>query len=41
MAELPISRQPSCHLCVHEHHIFPCESPGCGCEHDVAPGLYD
>lgn len=42
MTDRPLSRQPACHLCgpEHEHHIYPCEVPGCGCEHDVAPGLY-
>ena len=40
--ELPLSRQPACHLCgPHEHHILPCDSTGCDCDHDVAPGLYD
>lgn len=36
VCELPISRQPPCHRCPHEHHFLPCDS--CDC-HDVpVPG---
>lgn len=39
--EPPLSRQPSCHVCPHEHHILPCDALDCDCAHDVAPGIYD
>lgn len=38
MTDRPLSRQPACHLCQHETHIFACE--WCLCDHDIAPGIY-
>lgn len=31
MSDRPLSRQPECHLCAHEEHLFfACESCPCG-----------
>ncbi len=38
-ARIPLARQLACPVCApHEHHLLPCDAPGCVCLDPPIPG---